>query len=451
MAAKPTRWNRLVATLQGEVPAAELEALRRASGPVFELLEQVERRRLECRIDGIDPWAVPPATRAAFLCAWNAFVLQTLGNELLDADYRAEPRTPHFVPPETAEQVLGFYEQVEGWVNRAWQAQANPDYRLDVPVPAPLPAWRQADAFPAAHLDGLLHAMRSVRDHADAAMAFLPTDPPEGPQKRAELNRIRQLYASAQARARYAEDLCGTDPVPQVRERAGEHARAALEQLYQLGQLIADPDLADEPLPAPAPPPRQTPALTPAVAGARTPAAETPPRASTMPAAGPLRTRHDRFKHQTIIEHTATVEFTGDLPYEITFELRLTRVRSGTSQAVVLRVHAWSFVGWPHLGVSTLTVHTSGRNTVLRPLADSRMNASRERKRQSFEAHVGYEFPATLLDRLCRARQAGLLFETFQGRLEMDADAVARFQSCCRAFRAALAADDPDAPGKPGS
>ncbi|HYR08109.1 MAG TPA: hypothetical protein VEQ60_10080, partial [Longimicrobium sp.] len=77
MPPRPTGWNRLVAKLQGEVPAAELEAFRRASAPVMELLEQVERRRLECRIDGLDPWAVPPATRAAFLCAWNAFVLQT--------------------------------------------------------------------------------------------------------------------------------------------------------------------------------------------------------------------------------------------------------------------------------------------------------------------------------------------------------------------------------------
>jgi hypothetical protein len=226
MAGKPTGWNRFVAKLQGEVPAAELEAFRRASGPVLELLEQMERRRLECSIDGLDPWTVPPATRAAFLCAWNAYVLQTLGNEYLDADYRAEPRTPHFVPPVTAKMVLRFYEPVEAWVNRALQAQANPDYRLDVDIPASLPAL-QVEPLPPAHLDALLHAMRSVRDHAAAALEFLPATPPEERERQTQLNRIRQLYASAQARARYAEDLCGTDPVPEVRERAGEHARAA--------------------------------------------------------------------------------------------------------------------------------------------------------------------------------------------------------------------------------
>lgn len=139
MTPKPTGWNRFIASLQGEVPAEELEAFRRASATVYELLERMEHRRLECGIDGLDPWTVPPATRTAFLCAWNAFVLQTLGDELLEADYRAEPRTPGYVPPATAEQVLRLYEPVEGWVNRAWQAEANPDYVLDVDVPAPLP------------------------------------------------------------------------------------------------------------------------------------------------------------------------------------------------------------------------------------------------------------------------------------------------------------------------
>ena len=86
MTPKPTGWNRFIASLQGEVPAEELEAFRRASATVYELLERMEHRRLECGIDGLDPWTVPPATRTAFLCAWNAFVLQTLGDELLEAD-----------------------------------------------------------------------------------------------------------------------------------------------------------------------------------------------------------------------------------------------------------------------------------------------------------------------------------------------------------------------------
>ena len=50
--------------------------------------------------------------QAEFACTWNAFVLQTLGNAFLDADYRDNPATVGFVPPITADQVLRFYSPV---------------------------------------------------------------------------------------------------------------------------------------------------------------------------------------------------------------------------------------------------------------------------------------------------------------------------------------------------
>jgi hypothetical protein len=274
MTPRPTGWNRIVARLRGEIPAAALEAYRHASLPVLELFEQVERRRLEAAIDGVDPWSVPPATRTAFLCAWNAFVLQTLGNEILDADYRGEPATLGYVPPATARLVHAFYEPVEGWVNRAYQAQANPAFRLDVPVPARLPPWEQGAIDSPAHLQGLLHALRAVLDHADAALASLPEAVPDAPDRQAQVNAIRQVHASARVRARYAEELAGVDPVPEVLARAGAHARDAVEQLYVLGQMIADPALEANPEPPP-----------PAV-----PAADAGRRALPPPAAGAGKT-----------------------------------------------------------------------------------------------------------------------------------------------------------------
>lgn len=261
MPPKPTGWNRIVARLRGEIPAAALEAYRRASGAVFELFEQVERGRLEAAIDGLDPWSVPPAKRTAFLCAWNAFVLQTLGNEILDADYRGDPPTYGHVPPATARQVRAFYEPVEGWVNRAYQAQANPDYRLDLAVPARLPAWEGGETAAPAQLQGLLHALRTLLGHADAAMTSLPETIADAPDRQAQLNRIRQLHAGARARARYAEELAGVDPVPEVLAKAGAHARDAVEQVSLLGQLVADPGLAEAPAPAALPPARDVPRL----------------------------------------------------------------------------------------------------------------------------------------------------------------------------------------------
>jgi hypothetical protein len=246
MAANPTFLNRMLARFQGEVPATTLEAYRRASLPVFELLDQVEARRLACAMEGLNPWTIPPATRTEFLCAWNAFVLQTLGNDILDADYAEYPATAGFVPPPTGEQVMAYYSQVEAWLNRAQQAHANPDFQLDVSVPADLPPWVPAGDHHASHLLGVLQAMRAVGDHAAAAVAFLPERAPEGPEQQdqqAQLNRIRQLYASAQTKARYASDLHGTGSSPEVHERLEPYAREAIELYYQVGQLVADPTL----------------------------------------------------------------------------------------------------------------------------------------------------------------------------------------------------------------
>jgi hypothetical protein len=430
MAPKPTGWNRFVAKLQGEVPAAELEAFRRASGPVLELLEQVERRRLECSIDGLDPWTVPPATRAAFLCAWNAFVLQTLGNELLDADYRAEPRTPHFVPPVTAKQVLRFYEPVEEWVNRGSQAQANPDYRLDVDVPAALPTLVEEDPCPPAHLDGLLHSIRAVRDHAAVAMEFLPAAPPAEPEKQMHLNRIRQIYASAQARARYAEELCGTDPVPEVRERAAEHASAAIAQFYLLGQLVADPPLSKPQVPPAARPREQRPARA-----ALSPAAAPRPAGATGPQ---LRTHHDREKKQTVTETVATIDFTAQLSGEVGFSLQLAQVRTPESRWMVLSVRARARDVYPMITTATLTVETDGENSVLRPLPGRKRGTSPAGGEVSYEEHLGYALPDGLLQKLCTARSAGLRFKNYRGTVQVDAATIERFQAFCRGFYKAV-------------
>jgi hypothetical protein len=244
MSSSPSLWGRVASRLQGEVPASTLEAYERASLPVFDLLDQVEHRRLACAADGLNPWTVPPATRAEFLCAWNAFVLQTLGNAILQADFREAPLTAGYVPPITADQVLTFYTEVEGWLNRAQQAHANPEYRLDVPMPARLPAWSEVEPCPNSHLSGMLHAMRTVGEHAGAAMSFLPHAAPGGPTQQAQLNRMRQVYASAESKARYAESLHGVSPSRDVHERLEPYAKEAIELYWLLGQLVADPSLA---------------------------------------------------------------------------------------------------------------------------------------------------------------------------------------------------------------
>ncbi len=257
-------WGRLYSRLSGEVPADTLEAYRRASGPVYELLDQVERRRLECQADGLTPWTVPPATQAEMLCAWNAFVLQHLGDRFLQADFDGNPATAGYVPPITADQILAFYSQVEGWISRAQQAHANPSYRLDIAVPAEMPPWSEVEPCPNAHLHGMLEAMRSVREHAQAAMLFLPDSAnlPD-PKQQTQANLIRQLLAASLSKARYAEDLHGDNPTQEVHERAEPFIKAAVEGFYRLGQLLAMPQIADAPPvePKPLPPAQPAPGL----------------------------------------------------------------------------------------------------------------------------------------------------------------------------------------------
>jgi hypothetical protein len=271
MARNTTAWGRIYAWLQDEVPATTLEAYRRASLPVFEVMDLAEARRLECATAGLSPWTVPPATRTELLCAWNAYVLQTLGDAFLDADYEASPATIGYVPPATARQVLGFYEQVEEWLDRARRAHASPDYRLDVEVPADLPGW-SAHPSTGGHLAGVLRAMRAVGEHTAAAMAFLPDEAPGGDAQQAQLNRIRQLYASAASKARYATDLLGAGATREVQARLEPYARDAIELFYTVGQLAADPWLAVDPPPPAVPVP--APMLVPVPVAVRLPAPE---------------------------------------------------------------------------------------------------------------------------------------------------------------------------------
>lgn len=290
MATRTTAVGRMFAWLQEEVPATLLEAYRRASLPVYEVMDAAEARRLECATEGLNPWTVPPAVRAEFLCAWNAFVLQTLGNEIIDADYKASPATVGFVPSLTAQQVLAFYSQVEEWLTRARQAHANPDFRLDVRVPAALPDWKTSTLEPwsPALVDGLLRAMNSVGDHAAAAMAFLP-DAAAEPAQQAQLNRIRHLHASAESKARYASDLHGNGSSREVHSKVQPYIRDAIELFYQLGQLIADPSLVARAEPESPAPSAAAPRLKVSLEAAAPPLSTAPPSsAAPTPSAAPV-------------------------------------------------------------------------------------------------------------------------------------------------------------------
>ena len=268
---QPTLWNRMCAAMTGEISADTLEAYRRASLAVYDALDHAEAHRAKAKEEGKNAWTMAPATQAEILCTWNAFVLQTLGDRLLEADYDHDAATVGFVPAITSDQILRFYTQVEGWLNRAQQAHYNPGYKLDVWVPAELPAWSEVEPCPNAHLFGMLEAMRAVRDHTEAAMIFLNDSPPQNAEHEKERDRIRQQHAAAMTKARYADDMMSGNPSREIHELVEEHVKEAIEAFYLLGQLLAMPELASKiQQPAPATPdqlPVGAPKYTPSLGG----------------------------------------------------------------------------------------------------------------------------------------------------------------------------------------
>ncbi len=266
-----TLWGHIVSRLSGEVPAEVVAAYQRASIPVYEMLDHVEQKRQEIKILGNHPWDMSAATQAEILCAWNAYALQLLGDQFVEADFRLNPATAGYLPAITADQVLAFYTQVEPWLSRARQAHSNPNYRLDVGVPAQMPQWSEVEPCPNAHLHGMLEAMRALRDHALIAFAFFAeTESPA--DKQDAVNHARQLWAAAKSKADYAENLWGGNPSRELHERIEEHVKEAIERLYLLGQLLAMPPLLEADLKRqtvrPSPKPAEaTPRMGPALPG----------------------------------------------------------------------------------------------------------------------------------------------------------------------------------------
>ncbi|WP_432825113.1 hypothetical protein [Dactylosporangium sp. CA-092794] len=232
--------TRLRAGLSGERDAAYLEALRAAGRVAYdEILAADELRE---RLPSV--WSAPVAAGSQLLAAWNAFVLQTLGETLLDADYAARPGTAGFVPAVTFDQAAAWLAAVGEWVSRARQARANPEYdvAMHIMLPAPLPAWAETDACPPEHLAAMQAAVAPVREHAEVALHAL-VRPGVPPQHESAVNRLRQDTAEAGAAVDYAAGLRTGRHHAGLHELIEQHLRRALELWFRVGQLAAMPSL----------------------------------------------------------------------------------------------------------------------------------------------------------------------------------------------------------------
>lgn len=234
-------FGRLHARMQGELPADPLQAYRRAGAAVDALVADVEQRRVDARLAGRTPWTVDRSTQVEALCAWCAFVLQTLG----DAHLAAVEARHHagFVPEQTHDQVMAYYQGVQDWVRRGHEAETTPGYRIDVPLPAELPgpagAWRET---PPEHLLGMRQACETIGVRAEAAARELieQTDAEAHP---GAVETVRRLLAGAKSAAEYAEGMWSSELPDRLRPDLETELRTALRSYHRLGQLVALPEL----------------------------------------------------------------------------------------------------------------------------------------------------------------------------------------------------------------
>ncbi|MEU7869945.1 hypothetical protein [Dactylosporangium sp. NPDC049140] len=243
---RPTMLTKMRASLAGERDAALLEALRSAGKTAYDELLAAEKVRDELTAGGTGVWDAPPAVGSQLVAAWNAFVLQTLGEQFLDADYAANPRTVGYVPAVTFDQVSAWFSAVEGWISRGRQARVNPDYDItaELALPAALPPWAEVEPCPPEHLAALLAAIPPVRQHVDVAMyALEAAGVPE--RHRQAVNRLKQLTAEAAAAADYAVGLRSARHNAALHELVENNLKQALELWFHVGQLAAMPRLLD--------------------------------------------------------------------------------------------------------------------------------------------------------------------------------------------------------------
>jgi len=203
----------LIASLIGtDLPVSEVEPYRRAGSDAYDLIE-----------------SAPPATWTS-LAAWNAFMPQVYGDNVLSA-----ATSGRYVAVEAVVFARRLFELACHWVEEARKAQASPDYRFAFEVPFPLPHWVDE-----VRSDAQLAAMRATLDTARTRTAsgvtrFTGDD--------ALRDRLRVMLAEVDAETTHTERLWTGKPDIELRTSISFSLAEALDHVYELGQYLAQPEL----------------------------------------------------------------------------------------------------------------------------------------------------------------------------------------------------------------
>jgi hypothetical protein len=230
---------RAVRALEGKLSLQSFEAYRSAGPFVRRELDDAERLRHGTVGARTDPRRSQPAAAGRLLSVWNAYVLQTVGEHLLDA---VQQRSFGTVRTEAAARILAFLGPADRWMSQAHHAATDLSYRVEkqVHLPAEPPAWPDQKNGPYPLSEAMATALRAIHARGDSTLA----DHVQSPVWRGEvLRRLREILDRAASAIEYAVGPYQDDMLWSV--STALNLRYALRILFVFGQIAASPVLLD--------------------------------------------------------------------------------------------------------------------------------------------------------------------------------------------------------------
>jgi hypothetical protein len=207
--------NIIAGFFRADVPLSEIEPYRRAGGDAYELYDKA-----------------PPASWTG-LAAWNAFLLQVYGDNLVSAS-----TSGRYVATDSVVFARRLFQWANVWVEEARKTQASETYRFGFDVPYPLPHW--VDEL---RSDAQLTAMRAT---LDTGRMHTASGVERFSGEHGRRDRLRVFQAEIDAEAVYVDRLWTGNPTDELRATISFALAEALDHTYELGQLLAQPALFEQ-------------------------------------------------------------------------------------------------------------------------------------------------------------------------------------------------------------
>lgn len=242
--------------MKGERSQTELDAYRNAMRHIDDLEAAIQQQVLAAPLPpGKGPWDRPLHQQQALAFTWIARALATISTTMLESDAREDPGTAGYLPLVTFGQVKELYTQVPHYIQRAWEAMANPRYRADKPLPLPLGPRIEAEGrCPDIHLKGIYAAGLALDQLGQARLAgFLQSvqscgvEPPE--EIKHFLGDLSGMWARAQSKVAFSHQqlamVVNSRNLPlETHEEAELRLWDACAEHFLVGQFVCMPALA---------------------------------------------------------------------------------------------------------------------------------------------------------------------------------------------------------------